>query len=82
MTRCGKVCIAEGLFIPEVTEARVPSLPHRNDPTGDHADGNLREDSATQSHSGVFWGFFLPKIKSLMLMHPFLAFNFISGNCL
>lgn len=55
MIRCEKVCIAEGLFIPELTEARVPSLSRRNDATGDRADGNFREDSSTQSPSGVFF---------------------------
>lgn len=79
MVRCGELYIAEDLFIPEVTEARVPSLPHRNDPTGDHADGNLREDSAPQSPSG----YSLPKIESLMSMQPFIfhLISFLGAGC-
>ena len=49
MKRC--VCVTKGLFIPVLMEARVLQLSCRSDLAADNtdADGNLGEDSATQS---------------------------------
>lgn len=72
------MCIARGLFIPALTEARVPQPSCRRDLTADNADtdGNRREGSATQAPLD----FFLPKTKSLTMMHHSIPFNFISGD--
>lgn len=68
-----KVCVAKSLFIPVVMEARAPWLSHRSDPTADNADAEKTPQPK------VLWTF-VSKMKSLMLMHHIIPFNFISGD--